>query len=95
MNFFASGNKVFYILEFPKCHVFKGNAIPENIESIFADELLQDCVIDMSDVAADCVFPLYFPLYISAHCIYLHFNTCKLFNLHLMDEMPYLYKRCF
>jgi hypothetical protein len=80
MNFFSSGNRVFNILEFPKCFIFKGNAIPENTEPVFADELLQDCVINMSDVSTNDVFLLYFSLYITAHCIYLHFNICKLFN---------------
>jgi hypothetical protein len=36
---------------------------PENNEPVYADELLQDCVINMSDVATNYVFLLYFSLY--------------------------------
>jgi len=43
MNFLSLRNKVFNILEFPKC---TRNAIPENTEPIYANELLQECVIN-------------------------------------------------
>jgi hypothetical protein len=90
MSFLSSGNKIFNILEFPKC---TGNAIPEITEPVYADDLLQNCVINMSDVATNYVFLLYFSLYISASCIYLHFSVCKLFNPNLVGEMPDLYIR--
>jgi hypothetical protein len=62
MNIFSPENKVFYIFEFLKCCIFKGNAVLENIEHVFTDEFLQDCVVGMSDVVTNCVF----------HCIFLH-----------------------
>jgi hypothetical protein len=62
------------------------------LNPVYADELLQDCVINMSDVATNCVPFVFFTVYFCTLYIFTIY-ICKLFNPHLMGEMPDLYIR--